>query len=168
MLGDYTEEAAAAIREIVGNISFPTHRAVARGGRVWIGVAQLRDAMHASQDLALQSFFLQYWLQEEKEQDFRRTVVKNRRGFMSSHARTATRVAQAILGGEIPEPPEGGFRADGIRFTDAIAYAAHVGARYAASTLAVIQEVVQENDPPRQRFSLADLLGRKPAEETTE
>jgi len=158
---EYTEEACASIKEISQNIvaACPVFRNNARGGRVWIAESQFRDALRASPELAVMSFFLQYHLQEAGEQAIRKTVVKNRRGFMSSHARTATKIAQAILGGEIPESPEG-FRADGMRFTDAMEYVAHVGARYASSTLATVQEVVEADDPPRPKFSLADLLGK--------
>lgn len=108
---------------------------------------EFREQLQANDELAMLSFLMQYRLQEEFEVNERRTVNKNGRGFMNSHEKYGTLIAEAILsGGEVFMPP-GGFKADGLRFQDQISYALHVGRRYAASTLrATLRVIVSEDE----------------------
>lgn len=117
--------------------------------RSWpfVGEETFRQALLRDRELAMASFMLQYTLQEEVEVGARETLLKNKRGFMSSHAKTATRVAEAIVSGEAIPLPDGGFRADGQRFQTMEDYAAHVGSRYAKSTLRACIEVMCAQDP---------------------
>lgn len=108
---------------------------------------EFREVLQANDELAVLSFLMQYKLQEEFEVNERRTVTKNKQGFMNSHEKYGTLIAEAILcGGEVFMPP-GGFKADGLRFQDQMLYAMHVGRRYAASTLrATIKSIIAEDE----------------------
>ena len=118
------------------------------GFRQWpfIGKDAFRRLMKENDEVALNSFILQYFLQEEVEQATRETLEKNKRGFMSSHAKTATAIAQAVIDGvEVPVPYDG-FKADGARFTSMMEYATHVGGRYAESTLKEVIRHIRSTD----------------------
>lgn len=133
--------------EAINNIAQVRVVGVRDGSYPFIGEKGFREKLNENEELAMLSFIMQYTLQEEFEQVSRETVVKNRRGFMSSHAKTATRVAEAILEGAECIMPYDGFRADGKTFTDQTAYALHVGRRYAQSTLRATIEVLISQDP---------------------
>ena len=136
----------AEIAHAIESVESVVKKTASPKGYPFITTNEFRTALRANPELAMLSFIMQYTLQEDYEKDSRETVEDNNRGFMSSHAKTATRIAEAImLGGEL-EMPEGGFRADGMQFFDQISYANHVGARYAASTLRTVIGVLIAND----------------------
>ena len=123
------------------------------GFRQWpfLGKAAFRKILQEDTNASLASFILQFHLQDESEQMCRETIEKNRRGYMSSHAKTATAIAQAMLSGEEIFPPSGGFKADGMRFDTMMEYAQHVGSRYAESTLKEVIRYMRQNDESLDR-----------------
>jgi hypothetical protein len=62
--------------------------------------AQIKAELDASFDVRCWAMTTLYHLQTNYEQDNKKTVVKNRTGFMSSHAVNGTRVALKLLSKE--------------------------------------------------------------------
>ena len=105
---------------------------ICRDGRQYpfVGEKGVRRALDDRPELKMVNAILMYWLQTENEQATKSTVVKNRRGLMSSHAATASKVIEAVLAGADLDPDQV-YKADGASFTGTSAYLEHVGGRYA-------------------------------------
>jgi len=110
----------------------------------FVGEKAVRARLEADDDLRVVNAVLMYHLQEAFEQSSKETKDKNRRGYMSSHARTATTIVQSLLLGV--EPADGTFSADGSKFEGWQSYLTHIGGRYAKQlavslrTHAIIQD----------------------------
>jgi hypothetical protein len=119
------ESTLAALAEAVPPV-------VNRDGRQYpfIGEKGVRRALEDRNDLRIANAFLMYHLQTEFEQSSKETKDKNRRGLMSSHAATATKVIEALLNGA-PLDEEAEYKADGFKFYGHEAYLTHIGSRYA-------------------------------------
>lgn len=105
---------------------------VNRDGRQYpfIGEKGVRRVLEDRDDVRMANAILMYHLQTEFEQATSETKDKNRRGLMSSHAATATKVIQAVLAGaDLDEEAE--YKADGFKFVGHEAYLTHIGGRYA-------------------------------------
>lgn len=105
---------------------------VNRDGRQYpfIGEKGVRKVLAAREDVRMANAVLMFHLQTEYEQASSETKDKNRRGLMSSHAATATRVISAFLAGAGLDE-EAKYKADGFVFSGATAYLTHIGGRYA-------------------------------------
>lgn len=105
---------------------------VNRDGRQYpfIGEKGVRRVLEDREDVRVANAILMYHLQTEFEQATKETKDKNRRGLMSSHAATATKVIEGLLAGA-PLDEEGVYKADGFKFQGAQAYLTHIGGRYA-------------------------------------
>ena len=70
------------------------------GFRQWpfIGEEALRERLQANPKAARLSFMLTYCLQTEDEIHMKETTLKNRRGFMSSHALPSTGIGTHVVG----------------------------------------------------------------------
>lgn len=67
--------------------------------------AQIKDRLESDSEFRKQAILILFKLQTEHEQMTSSTLVRNRRGFMSSHAVHGTRIARLIEAGE-PLSPE--------------------------------------------------------------
>ncbi len=105
---------------------------VNRDGRQYpfIGEKGVRRVLEDRDDIRIANAFLMYHLQTEFEQASKETKDKNRRGLMSSHAATATKVIESLLNGA-PCDEETEYKADGFKFVGQMAYLSHIGSRYA-------------------------------------
>jgi hypothetical protein len=105
---------------------------VNRDGRQYpfVGEKTVRARLEADEDLRIANAVLMYHLQTEFEQASKETKDKNRRGLMSSHAATGTKIVEALIAGaSLDEAAE--YKADGIRFVGHWAFLSHIGGRYA-------------------------------------
>jgi hypothetical protein len=68
--------------------------------------AQLKARIEADLDFAKECLVVMYNRQTEYEQEAKTTVVRNRRGFMSSHAVREANLALKVLSGEYLNPDE--------------------------------------------------------------
>ena len=136
-----------SIEATLGYLASAIPPVVNRDGRQYpfIGEKGVRRALEDNPSLRIVNAVLMYWLQTETEQAAKETVLKNRRGLMSSHAATGTKVIEAALSGVLDEESE--FRADGIRFTGASAYLEHVGGRYAKQLAIALRSFAIAQEP---------------------
>jgi hypothetical protein len=105
---------------------------VNRDGRQYpfVGEKGVRKVLEVRPDVKIANAVLMYHLQTEYEQAASETKDKNRRGLMSSHAATATKVIASYLAGAgLDEEAE--YNDDGFVFNGATAYLTHIGGRYA-------------------------------------
>ena len=121
---------------------------VNRDGRQYpfVGEKSVRKALEDNADLKVANAVLMYWLQTETEQAIKSTTDKNRRGLMSSHAATGTKVIEAAIAGvELDETVE--LRADGFTFTGQSAYLTHIGGRYAKQLSCALRSFAIAQEP---------------------
>lgn len=111
----------------------------------FVGEKAVRARLEADPTLRVTNAILMYHLQEAYEQSSKETKDKNRRGFMSSHARTATTIIQSLLLGV--EPAEGTFSADGSKFEGWETYLSHIGGRYAKQLAVSLRTHAIVQDP---------------------
>jgi hypothetical protein len=121
---------------------------VCRDGRQYpfIGEKGVRKAIEDSADLKVANAVLMFWLQTDVEQAKRETTDKNRRGLMSSHAATASKVISALIAGsELDETLE--YKCDGSKFSGHMAYLEHVGGRYAKQLSIALRAFAMQQEP---------------------
>lgn len=139
------EEALATITETVNPV-------VCRDGRQYpfIGEKGVRAALMASTDLRMVNAVLMFHLQTAAEQSQRKTEDKNRRGLMSSHATTGSKVIAALLAG-VELPPDAEYKCDGMTFVGHEAYLTHLGGRYAKQLSLCLREYAIAREPDLAR-----------------
>lgn len=76
---------------------------VSTGEYPFLGQKQVKAVLEADYDLQEQVIVLMHQLQTEQEQSKRDTEVRNKVGFMSSHAWHGSRIAEALQAGAILE-----------------------------------------------------------------
>lgn len=105
---------------------------VNRDGRQYpfIGEKGVRAALERDEELKIANAVLMFHLQTEFEQATKETKDKNRRGFMSSHATTGTKLVQALLNGEMGDEDKE-YKVDGLALVGSTSFLRHVGGRYA-------------------------------------
>jgi hypothetical protein len=122
---------------------------ICRNGKNYpfVGEKGVRAHLSSSQELKVANAFLMYFLQTESEQAKRSTEDKNRRGLMSSHAKTCSAVITALQNGIPEEELEIELRADGFEFSDVSAYLTHIGGRYAKQLSVVLRDHAISKEP---------------------
>lgn len=136
------------IEATLGYLANAIPTVVCRDGRQYpfIGEKGVRKAIEDNADLKVANAVLMFWLQTDVEQAKRETTDKNKRGLMSSHAATATKVITALLAGqELDESLE--YKCDGFKFTGHEAYLTHVGSRYAKQLSVALRAFAMQQEP---------------------
>lgn len=111
----------------------------------FIGEKGVRKALAANPDLLVTNAVLMYHLQTTGEQAIKSTTDKNRRGLMSSHAKTASKVIESLLNGV--EPADVEFKADGFTFGSCDEYLRHIGGRYAKQLSVALRAWAMAQEP---------------------
>ena len=135
------ESTLSAIAEVIEPV-------VCRDGRQYpfVGEKTVRAALEADENLRIANAFLMFHLQTEFEQATKETKDKNRRGFMSSHAGTGTKIVQAMLDGGTLDPDQE-YKVDGLRLIGHEAFLRHVGGRYAKQLSVSLRVLAIQREP---------------------
>ena len=137
-----------SIEATLGYLATAIPPVVNRDGRQYpfIGEKGVRRALEDNADLKVANAVLMYWLQTETEQAAKETVLKNKRGLMSSHAATATKVIEAAIAG-VALDEEVELKADGFTFTGQTTYLTHIGGRYAKQLSVALRAWAMAEEP---------------------
>ena len=143
---DFTQ--LATLRDTIVALVEAIPPVVNRDGRQYpfIGEKGVRRALDDNPALKQVNAVLMYHLQTAVEQGAKETIEKNKRGLMSSHAATASKLIASLLVGAEPDP-ETVYKADGFSFVGHEAYLTHVGSRYAKQLSVALRSAAIAAEP---------------------
>lgn len=101
--------------------------------------AQLKSRIEADLDFAKECLVVMYNRQTEYEQEAKTTVVRNRRGFMSSHAVRGANLALKVLSGEYLNPDE-----ESLLQSIVSSYTKQLASHFRSQTLAEKPELAEQ------------------------
>jgi len=101
--------------------------------------AQLKARIESDGDFAKSCLLVVYNRQTEYEQEAKTTVVKNRMGFMSSHAVRGANLAMKIIAGEWLNPEE-----EGLVQSIASSYCRQLASHFRTAALAERPELAEQ------------------------
>jgi hypothetical protein len=121
---------------------------VSRDARVYpfVGEKAVRARLENDPDLRTLVAVTMFHLQTDAEQAKRETIEKNKRGLMSSHAASASKLIQSLILGASPDEALE-YRCDGQKFTGHEAFLQHIGGRYAKQTSVCLRTWAMAENP---------------------